>query len=271
MTLLTWDDVDARFFEAGVDRGVLYVDGGVGVPWNGLISISENNGNTVENSYFDGVKFNDLVTLGEFSGSVKAFTYPEEFFECEGFQEDERGMFFSGQPPKRFHLCYRTKVGSYTNGTEEGYKLHMLYNLTAIPAEKTRQTLGLEIEPSEFEWSISAIPEHVSGFRPTSHVVIDSRSIDEWLLSDIEDILYGTDTTESSMPPLDALTTFIRKWERLIIVDNNDGTWTAIARNDADISLNETTGEFTITATNVTFPDADSYTISSSDKNDEDV
>lgn len=270
MTALQWHADGSRIYEAGLDRGVLYVHGKDGVPWNGLASVDEQNNNSVNPIFFDSTKINDIVTLGVFSGVIRAYTYPDEFLECEGILEDQLGIFLTEQPIKRFNLCYRTLLGEGHSDVNEGYKIHVLYNLTAIPTQKTRKTLSLEVEPTEFEWSITSIPEDISGYRPTSHLIIDSRKIDPWLLIDLEEILYGNAERNPTLPSLRALTTFIRKWDRLIIVDNGDGTWTAISKDDDVITMVSET-EFEIEAENVVYLDADTYEISSSDKNEEDI
>lgn len=270
MTTLQWHQSGDKVYEAGLDRGVLYVDGMDGVAWNGLVSVEENNNNEIEPVYWDGIKFNDLVTLGDFSGRITAYTYPEEFELCEGVEEDQLGVFVSDQPLSRFGLSYRTLIGEGNAGSTTGYKIHCLYNLTAKPSTRARNTLSLDSTPINFQWDITAIPEYLEGHRPTAHLMIDSRKVDPYLLSDIEDILYGNETRGATLPSMRALTSFIRKWDRLIIQDNGDGTWTAIAQDDG-IILQITDDEYQITADNVTYLDADTYTISSSDKNEEDI
>ena len=270
MTTIQWDSVGTRIYEAGVDHGVLYVEGEDGVAWNGLVSIEENTTTSLSDVHFDGKKINTIVTLGDFSGVLRAFTYPEEFMECEGIYEDDNGVYLTEQPLKRFGLCYRTLIGSDAEGLTVGYKLHLLYNLTAVPSTKVRQTLGFDTTPMELTWDLSAIPEEVVGFRPTAHLILDSRKIDKWLMQDIESILYGDESREPTLPPLEAILAFIQKWDRLIIVDNNDGTWTAIAQDpDAIIMLSPT--EFQIEADTVVYLDAETYQSSSSDKNEEDI
>lgn len=324
MAILTWDDVGDRLFETGVRKGVLYTADGHGVPWNGLISVESNESDSAEPVYFDGIKFNDIVTPGDFTASITAFTYPDEFLAFEGILEDQDGFFILNQPRARaFGLSYQTLVGDDISGPESGYKIHILYNLIAIPSTTSYKTLGDSVEPLEFQWSITAIPEEIDGYRPTAHVVIDSRKMDPYLLADIETILYGEDSadeltitdhgdgtwtaespiegvitmlddttfsidatnavyldadtytisssaTESYLPSLKAFATFIRSWNRLVITDNGDGTWTASSPIDGVITmLNPTT--FEITTDTATYLDADTYTITSSDKNEGDI
>lgn len=271
MAKIQWGLPEDRVFEGGIDRGVLYLPDGSGVGWNGLISVDEKNNNTVEPVYFDGVKFNDIVTIGEYRGTLRAFTYPDEFYQFDGIHEEQDGFFLTHQTPGRFGLSYRSKIGNDIEGFELGYKIHVVYNLTANAGNVSRKTLSLEdVEPIEFQWEISGIPETTIGNRPTCHVIFDSTDMDPWLLQDIEDILYGDEDSPPTLPSLPALIQFIRKWDRLIITDHGDGTWTADARNDEDIVMTTPT-EFLITADNVVYLDPDTYEISSSDKNEEDI
>lgn len=270
MTKIEWDLVGERLYEGALDRGVLYNPEGKGVGWNGLISFDENHNNTAEEIYYDGIKINDLVTIGAFSGTLRAFTYPENFRFAEGIHEDQTGVYITHQPQYRFGLCYRTKVGNDVQGLDFAYKIHILYNLTAIAETVTRQTLALEEEATEFAWNVSGIPDELFGFRPSCHIIIDSRDIDKWLLQDIEDILYGDEDSDPTLPDSDAFLTFIRKWNRLIITDNGDGTWTADAMNDADIVMTTPT-EFLITADTILYHDPETYDIWSSEKNEEDI
>lgn len=273
MARLVWDAVGERTFEAGVDRAVLYPDGGVGVVWNGITAVDESSTITASPVFFNGRKINDVVTLGHFSGVLRAFTYPDEFLVCEGLIEDEVGVFIADQPVKRFNLCYRTGIGNDLVAPGSDYKLHLIYNLTAIPATKTRATLGLEVSPQEFEWELTSIPEDIPGYRPSSHIVIDSRQVDPFMLRDLEDILYGDEVNEPQLPTLSSLMAFIQKWNRFIIVDNGDGTWTATSRDDSEetITVDGPSQLFTIVADSAVFIDANSYDISSSTKNVEDI
>lgn len=267
---LTWDQVGERFYETGVSNGVLYKDDGYGVPWNGLTSIDESISTSVDPVYFDGVKIEDVVTIGDFSAKLKAFTFPDEFLPYEGTLQDQTGFYVLHQNPSRFGLSYRTLIGNDVDGIDAGYKLHILYNLTAIPSDREYSTLSDSLEPIEFEWDITAIPEEIERFRPTAHVIFDSRTIDPYLLMDIEDILYGTADTDPYLPSLKSLSSFIRQWERLIVVDNEDGTWTAISPTDVDIIMLDAT-TFQITSPAAVVIDADSYTLTSSQKNEEDI
>lgn len=264
MSVLTWDQTGSREFEAGVSEAVLYKPDVPGVPWNGVTSIDEGVRNSSEPVYFDGTKFNDLITIGDFNGSLKAFTYPDEFLECEGIIEDELGFMVTGQLPQPFGLSYKTKVGNDVNGIEDHYKIHLLYNLTAIPQQISHQTLSLSTDPIEFEWALTSIPEYIDYYRPTAHIILDSGNFDEFLLRDIEDMLYGTESTDPHMPSLKYLSNYIKHWGRFVITDYGDGTWSAYTPLEGVITMLDSE-TFQIDTDTAEFIDADSYTISSSD------
>lgn len=261
MTAITWDAIGERYYENGVSRGVLYGSDGLGIPWNGLTSVEESSVDKTEPLYIDGLKYGDLVTLGDFEGKINAFTYPDEFLLYEGVAEVLEGFSLTRQPKTRFGLSWRTEVNNDL-GQSVGYKIHILYNLLAIPAEKTYETLSLDNEPLEFEWRISAIPEVIDNFRPTAYMVIDSRKVDPFLLLDIEEILYGNEEVEPSLPPLNGLISFIQNWGRFIIIDNGDGTWTAVTPLDGIIEMLDPE-TFEITIDTAVYLDPDTYEISS--------
>jgi len=270
MPALVWDQVGERIYETGISKGVLYKSDGYGVPWNGLTSVDEDISTEAEAVYFDGVKFNDIVTVGDFSATLRAFTYPDEFLPYEGTVEEQTGFYIANQRPSRFSMSYQTLIGDDVVGVECGYKIHILYNLTAIPSQKTYQTMSVDAEPIEFEWQITSIPEILENYRPTAHVIINSCKIDPYLLQDIEDILYGDEEDQAHLPPLQSFATFVRKWDRLIITDNGDGTWTATSNAEGIITmLDETT--FQIVSDTAEYLDPDTYTISSSEKNEDDI
>lgn len=199
MAPLVWDKVGERLYEAGLDRGVLYKEDSTGVAWNGLRSVDETLDNiTAEPRIFDGIKYLDEPAVGDFAATLSAFTYPDEFLEYEGVVSMGDGLFVGDQQPKRFGLTYRTRVGSDVEGTEHGYKIHIIYNLTAVPSAVDFSTMTQTIEPADFSWEISAVPEMVPGFRPTAHFILDSRFLPGDILATIEDILYGSDESEFS-------------------------------------------------------------------------
>lgn len=199
MTSLVWDKAGERLYEAGLDRGVLYKSDSSGVAWNGLVSVDEALDDiTAEPRMFDGVKYLDEPVVGDFAATLTAFTYPDEFMEYEGIEFMGDGLYVGDQQPKRFGLTYRTRVGNDVEGTDYGYQIHIIYNLTAVPSPLTYSTLSEMVSPNNFSWSLTAVPESVPGFRPTAHFILDSRFLPGDILATIEDILYGSDASEGS-------------------------------------------------------------------------
>lgn len=194
MSRLTWDQIGDRLYEAGLDHGVLYQSDGLGVAWNGLTNIDEDvSGDSAEARYFDGVKVQDTPSIGDFAAELSALTYPDEFLEYEGVEELGSGFFVDGQTSKTFGLAIRTLVGNDVDGLDRGYKIHILYNLTANPGSTMRETLRDAPTPLAFTWSLTSVPSLIEGYRPTAHVILDSRDLPADILAAIEDILYGKD------------------------------------------------------------------------------
>jgi hypothetical protein len=258
---LAWNSSGTRSYEAGVDRGVLYVAGQPGVAWNGLTSVSENSsGGEAKPYYIDGVKYANVPTYEEYEATITAFTYPDEFLECEGRVQARSGLFVTRQRRKSFGFSYRTKVGNDL-ADNLGYKIHIIYNALASPSDRESTTVGDSVEAMDFSWDITTRPPAISGYRRTSHFVIDSRHTDPIVLGIIEDILYGNESETARLPTFDELLEAFDTISNLVITDNGDGTWTATAPFDVIQMLDETT--FQITSPMAIFIDEDSYTISS--------
>lgn len=263
MAQLVWDRVGERTFESGLDRGVLYLPDGSAVPWNGLTDIIEKFDKDSSPVYYDGMKINELVTLGSFSATLRAITYPDEFTEFEGSAPLRRGVLFNDQPPQLFCLCYRTKVGDDVKGQDANYKLHIIYNLIAVPTDKSYSSISDDPSLVEFEWDISAIPEEVPGFAPTAHITLDSRNFDPFLLEDIEHILYGSVKGPAMLLSMQDFVTFINEWYRVKIIDNGDGTWTAVSDRPGFIQFMTAAEDFfQIVNVNAVYLDDDTYEIS---------
>lgn len=208
MAKLVWDKTGERFYETGVDRGVLYLlgDGGAydnGVAWNGLVSVSESPSGAESNpQYADNIKYLNLISAEEFSATLEAFTYPDEFGQCDGSAEPTDGVTIGQQNRKMFGLCYRTKIGNDTDGQDHGYKLHLIYGAQAAPSEKSYQTVNDSPEPITFSWEISTTPVNVTGYKPTASLVIDSTKVDAGKLVELEKKLYGDDSAGTASLPL---------------------------------------------------------------------
>lgn len=261
MSRLSWNAAGERVYEAGVDRGVLYVSGQSGVVWNGLTSVAEvSSGGEAKPYYLDGVKYLNVASAEEFEANVTAYTYPEEFAQCEGSYQPRSGLFLTAQRRKSFGLSYRTRIGNDLT-PDHAYKLHLIYNALAAPSERSNTSLGEETDPMDFSWTITARPPITSGYRRTSHIMIDSRYTDESVLSQLEDILYGTEADTPRLPTFTELLGVFDTISSLTVIDNGDGTWTATAPYDVIRMLDDTT--FQITSPTAIFIDEDSYTISS--------
>lgn len=201
MARLIWSAVGDHFYEIGVDRGVLYVGSAPGVAWTGLISVDEApSGGDAKPYYVDGFKYLNIPASEEFEATISAFYRPDEFAVCDGTASIQNGLFVTQQPRKPFSLSYRTMVGNDTEGNDHAYKIHVVYNALATPSNRANNTLGDSADPSAFSWSITTMSTIVSGFKPTSHFVIDSRFAPTELLSELEDILYGTDFESALLP-----------------------------------------------------------------------
>jgi len=201
MARINWSKPGDRIFEAGIDRAVLFVQGNSGVPWTGLINVNDqSSGGESKPRYRDGIKHSNRTSPQEFEGTIEAFTYPLEFEKCEGVYSGESGLRITQQRRKGFGMSYRSKVGNEIDGLDLGYKIHLLYNLKAEPSNRGYQTLGEQIDPVTFSWKVTSRAAMISGYRPTSHFIIDSRDVPASLLQTIEDLLYGTETTEPTLP-----------------------------------------------------------------------
>lgn len=264
MPEITWGTPGERYFETGVDRGVLYLEGEDGVPWNGLVSVDESpSGGETEPYYIDGVKYINRSSPEEFEASLEAYTYPNGFELCDGSRElyQAQGLFATQQKRQEFGLSYRTLIGNDTGGTDFGYKLHIVYNVTANPSQKSYETMNEDTEPSTFSWDLSTRPITIPGVSRSAHLVIDTRQAWPWAIAAVEAVLYGTEDTPARLPsPQELLDLFVEN-ALLKITDNGDGTWTAEGPDDVVTMLSDT--EFQISWPSATYLDTDTYSISS--------
>lgn len=191
MSRILWNASGQRRYDFGLDRGVLYVHGHEGVPWNGLIQADRGStGGEVSSYYMDGAKFHEQIGSEDFSGSIEAYTYPDEFELCEGLDNDGQGLSFGLQPRKPFDLTYRTKIATDLD-PEEGYKLHFIYNARVLPNTHNSKTVNENVDPDTFSWNVTSTPIRIPDRRPTSYFSIDSRKTDPHILATIEGIIYG--------------------------------------------------------------------------------
>ena len=206
MSKIVWDQTGERLYETGVKRGVLYVQdsGGTypkGVPWNGLTAVTESpSGAEATPLYADDIKYLNLISTEELGGTIEAYTYPDEFAECDGSASIATGVYIGQQPRKTFGMCYTTTVGNDVDSNAHGYKLHLIYGALASPSEKAYSTINDSPEAITFSWEFSTTPVNVTGFKPTANIVIDSTKATPEKLAALEKILYGDTEVEPRLP-----------------------------------------------------------------------
>jgi hypothetical protein len=197
MTRLVWDDTGKRYFETGVDKCVLYVmdvNGAypLGVPWNGLTAVTESPAGAEPTAlYADNIKYLTLMSAETFAATLEAYTYPDAFAECDGSAALHPGAMVGQQTRKQFGLVYRTKLGNDVGGQNLGYKLHLVYGCLASPSEKAYASINESPEAITFSWEIATTPVLVTGFSPTSLLVVDSTKSTVNGLAALEDKLFG--------------------------------------------------------------------------------
>jgi hypothetical protein len=208
MTVLTWDGLGEKKFESGVDHGVLYIPNesgeyDMGVAWNGLTGVTESpTGAEANKTYADNIVYGVLTSAEEFGATVTAYTYPPEFEQFDGLASPAVGVAVGQQPRGVFGMVYRTLKGDDIAGQEAGYKLHLLYGLTASPSEKAYTTINDSPEMLEFSWELTSVPVAVNfeDLKPTSVITVDSTTVDSTALAALEDLLFGTVGTDPSLP-----------------------------------------------------------------------
>ena len=211
---LSWDKSGERFYETGVKNGVLYVQNAgaypKGVAWNGLTAVTESpSGAEATPLYADDIKYLELTSEEEFGGTIEAYTYPDEFAECDGSAELATGVKISQQKRKAFGLVYKTTLGNDEEGNDHGYKLHLVYGCKAAPSEKAYATINDSPEAITFSWEFTTTPVAVTGHKPTAHIEIDSTKADPTCLAALEAKLFGTETDDPKLPLPDEVKTLM--------------------------------------------------------------
>lgn len=206
---LKWDQIGERVYETGVSKGVLYpqVNGAYpkGVAWNGLTNVNESpSGAEATPLYADNIKYLNLMSAEDFGATVEAYTYPDEFAECNGEKSLATGVQVGQQKRKTFGMSYQTKVGNDTD-PDAGYKIHLVYGALAKPSEKSYGTVNDSPEAITFSWELTTTPVEVPGMKPTAIITIDSTKVDAAKLKSLEDKLYGTETEDAILPLPEAI------------------------------------------------------------------
>lgn len=204
---LTWDKVGERRYETGVNKGVLYIpdSNGVyntGVAWNGLTTVTESpSGAEATPLYADNIKYLNLISAEEFGATLEAYMCPDEFYQFDGVAEPTPGVFVGQQSRRAFGLAYQTRIGNDTEGSDLGYKIHLIYGATAAPSEKAYATINDTPEAMTLSWELTTSPVDAGGnLKPTAQLVIDSTKVDAGDLATLEAILYGSVSTAPRLP-----------------------------------------------------------------------
>lgn len=222
MTKLVWDQTGKRYWETGVSNGVLYkkkttgASGNqttkwTGVAWNGLTGVTESpSGAELTDLWADNIKYASIRSAETFGATIEAYTYPDEFAECDGSKEAEDGVYLGQQERVAFCFCYKTKIGNDSQDESTfGYKLHIIYNATASPSETAFSSVNDSPEAITFSWEVNTTPINVTGHKPVSSIVIDSRKADPTKLAALEAKLYGSDSAEPELPEPDEIITMM--------------------------------------------------------------
>lgn len=267
MTKIEWASPGSALYESGIDRGVLYVNNGIGVPWNGIISVEEKaSGGQARPFYVDGFKYLNLPARTEYEATLTAFYSPREFDVCDGVGVLVEGLRAMNQRRMPFGLTYRTLI-SASDGTQAGYKIHLVYNALAAPSARNHVTLSDNVEPETLSWDLTTRPVRVSGIAPTAYFTLNSLETDPLTMAVIEDIIYGTDDQEPRLPDIaEIIQVYTAEWDGLLVIDHidlGDGSFTVSGRDE----VVEYTGPntFRVTSRYAEYINSTSYRLTSSE------
>jgi hypothetical protein len=221
MAKIVWDVSGERNYETGVDHGVLYPvstqqgqEGTYpsGVAWNGLTTVTESpSGADATPLYADNIKYLNLIAAEQFGGTIEAYTYPDEFGECDGSVQPTPGLMLGQQARKAFGLAYRTIMGNDVDGQDHGYKLHLIYGALAAPSQKAYASINDKPDAIAFSWAITTTPVAVTGHRATAILTIDSTMVNSTKLATLEDILFGTAQVDPRLPLPDEVISILQE------------------------------------------------------------
>ena len=242
MGRLAWDEIGTRYFETGVKKSVLYpmVNGAYpnGFAWNGLTAVNESSSGAEPTPlYADNIKYLNLMSAEEFKATIEAYTYPDEFGSCLGERNLARGVIFGQQRRQHFGFCYRTLCGNDKDGTDGGYKLHLIFDCVASPSDRSYSTINDSPEAMTYSWEITTNPEEVasyrleyeaalSGYKPTAVVTLESNRFKAAgamnVLRRLEDILYEGDVFFGDKPTMPKISTILSVYDMGIYLRDND-------------------------------------------------
>lgn len=249
MSKIVWDKTGERFYETGVDHAVLYpIDAeglyNGGVAWNGITAINESpSGAEPNNLYADNIKYLVLVGAEDFGLTIEAYTYPDEWEQCDGSAEIAPGVLAGQQNRKIFGLSYRTKLGNDVDGQDHGYKLHLVYGGLASPSERGYQTVNDSPEPINPSWEVTTTPVDVPGFKPTARLIITSTKADPAKLAALETILYGSEEAEPRLPLPEEVIELLKADAVTVITAAESGNTTLFGKKVSDLQSNIVIGE----------------------------
>jgi hypothetical protein len=251
VTRLAWGAIGERFYETGVDRGVLFVDDNPGVAWNGIVSVDENpSGGVARPYYLDGVKYLNQPGREEFEFTIEALYSPQEFDVCDGAAAYQTGVFVMQQRRKSFNFSYRSAIGNDIEFQRHGYKIHLIYNALAKPTSNKHATEDDGLTVTALNWQCTTKPIVIPGFMRSAHIVVDSTLVPAFVLSGLEDILYGTDSTDGRMPTPTEIAELFNDTSAFTVTDNGDGSFTV---DGSALAVAEgPTGTFTFSSVGVT-------------------
>lgn len=258
MTKLQWHELGQRPYEAGVDRGVLYISKGNGIPWNGLISVNENDsGLDTTTNYVDGIRINARHIPDAYAATIEAYTYPDELDESDDFR-----VLIPTKTNKRFGLTYRTKIIDGASGSEVGYKIHLVYNAFFVPAQRTHSSMNDKgTDALSLSWNVSTTPIPLEDLRPSAHMIVDTSMAYPSTVEALENMLYGSEQASAFLPQPNEVMNLFQSSAILRITNHGDGTWTAEGPDDAVRMTSDT--EFEINWPSVVYVNDTYYEVSS--------
>lgn len=260
MAALTWNSIGERFFNSGVDRGVLFVEGLSGVAWSGLTEVTKNTTGTAPRPYYmDGIKYLNYPTPGELEGSISAFYSPPQFDHCDGSPSDGLPVKVGQQSRRTFSLAYRTLIGNDVEGARRGYKIHLIYDALAEPSDQTSSSLTNDPEAAPLSWTFSTQARPTFERLPTSHLEVTTLTSTPEQIAALEATLYGTPTTNPRMPSPNEVLGMMGENAKLTVVLHGDGTFTVIGEEGFIHRINSEV--YQLASSQISVPSNGHYTI----------